>query len=73
MRAGKMHNKSKLIKGDNSKVNTIKRKSGSIVRAVLAMSLSLIILIGAIPVAAAENEDPDPDRAGSISITFNDP
>ncbi len=68
-----MHNKSKLIKGDNSKVNTIKRKSGSIVRAVLAMSLSLIILIGAIPVAAAENEDPDPDRAGSISITFKDP
>lgn len=68
-----MRNESKSIKGDNSKINTIKKRSGSIVRAVLAMSLSLMILIGAIPVAAAENGDPDLDRVGSISITFKDP
>ena len=68
-----MHTESRLFKCGNSKVNMIKKQSGSIVRAVLAFSLSLIILMGAVPAAAAESGMPDLDRVGSISITFKDP
>ena len=41
-----------------------------IAKAVLALSMCLVMPMTAIPVAAAENETPDLDRTGSLSITY---
>lgn len=41
-----------------------------IAKAVLALSMCLVMPLTAIPVSAAENELPDLDRLGSISVTY---
>ena len=41
-----------------------------IAKAVLALSMCLVMPLTAIPVSAAENEVPDLDRTGSLTITY---
>ena len=41
-----------------------------IAKAVLALSMCLVMPLTAIPVSAAENEAPDLDRTGSLTITY---
>ena len=41
-----------------------------IAKAVLALSMCLVLPLTAIPAAAAENETPDLDRTGSLTITY---
>ncbi len=41
-----------------------------IAKAVLALSMCLVMPLTAIPASAAENEFPDLDRTGSLSITY---
>lgn len=49
----------------------LKNKIKGIAKAVLALSMSLVMPLTSIPVSAAENQEkPDLDRLGSISITF---
>ena len=49
----------------------LKNKIKGIMKAALALSMSLVLPLTSIPASAAEsNETLDPDRKGSISITF---
>lgn len=53
------------------KENTgMRKRMKGIAKAVLALSMCLVMPLTAIPVAAAENEFPDLDRTGSLSITY---
>ena len=53
------------------KENTgMKKKIKGIAKAVLALSMCLVMPLTAIPASAAENEFPDLDRTGSLSITY---
>ena len=53
------------------KENTgMRKKIKGIAKAVLALSMCLVMPLTAIPATAAGNEFPDLDRTGSISITY---
>ena len=53
------------------KENTgMRKKIKGIAKAVLALSMCLVMPLTAIPVSAAENEAPDLDRTGSLTITY---
>ena len=53
------------------KENTgMRKRMKGIVKAVLALSMCLVMPFTAIPAAAAENEFPDLDRTGSLTITY---
>ena len=53
------------------KENTgMRKKIKGIAKAVLALSMCLVMPMTAIPATAAGNEFPDLDRTGSISITY---
>ena len=48
----------------------MKKRIKGIAKAVLALSMCLVMPMASIPAAAADNEFPDLDRTGSISITY---
>lgn len=53
------------------KENTgMKKRIKGIAKAVLALSMCLVMPLTAIPATAAENETPDLEREGSLSITY---
>lgn len=53
------------------KENTgFRKRMKGIAKAVLALSMCLVMTLTAIPASAAENEFPDLDRTGSLSITY---
>ena len=53
------------------KENTgFRKRMKGIAKAVLALSMCLVMPLTAIPASAAENEFPDLDRTGSLSITY---
>lgn len=53
------------------KENTgFRKRMKGIAKAVLALSMCLVMPLAAIPANAAENEFPDLDRTGSLSITY---
>ena len=53
------------------KENTgMRKRMKGIAKAVLALSMCLVMPLTAIPVSAAENEAPDLDRTGSLTITY---
>ena len=53
------------------KENTgMRKRMKGIAKAVLALSMCLVMPLTAIPVSAAENEVPDLDRTGSLTITY---
>ena len=48
----------------------MKKRIKGIAKAVLALSMCLVMPMASIPAAAADNEFPDLDRTGAISITY---
>ena len=48
----------------------MRKRMKGIAKAVLALSMCLVMPLTAIPVSAAENEVPDLDRTGSLTITY---